>query len=152
MKKRYKIFLVDDHKIFREALTFRISQMRGFRVVGEASSGNAFLDMLDGLDIDIVLLDISMPGIDGIITAARALEKRPDLRIIMLTMFSDEEYYYRMIQTGVMGYIPKELGSDELELALNTVISGKSYFPKISPSHHSVLAYQKNHSSGRQLT
>jgi DNA-binding NarL/FixJ family response regulator len=70
----------------------------------------------------------------------------------MLTMFSDEEYYYRMIQTGVMGYVPKELGSDELEMALNTVVSGKSYFPKVSPSHHAKLAYQRNHSSGREFT
>jgi DNA-binding NarL/FixJ family response regulator len=142
MKKWYKIFLVDDHKIFREALTFRISQMKGFKVAGEASSGNAFLAMLDNLDIDIVLLDISMPGIDGIVTASMALEKNPDLKIIMLTMFSDEGYYYRMIQTGVMGYVPKESGSDELETALNAVISGKSYFPTASPSHHKKIQYR----------
>lgn len=105
-----------------------ISNMKGFEVVGEASNGKAFLDMLDTIDVDIVLMDISMPGVDGIDATTRALEKYPDLKIIALTMFCDEEYYYKMIQAGVSGYILKESGKDELAAALNTVITGENYF------------------------
>lgn len=120
--------MVDDHKMFREGLNFVISQMDGFEVVGEASSGTEFLELLDTLTFDVVLMDISMPGLDGIAATAKALEKRPDLKIIALTMFCDEEYYYKMIQAGVSGYILKESGKDELSNAINTVIRGENYF------------------------
>jgi len=114
--------------MFREGLNFVISQMDGFEVVGEASSGTEFLELLDTLTFDVVLMDISMPGLDGIAATAKALEKRPDLKIIALTMFCDEEYYYKMIQAGVSGYILKESGKDELSNAINTVIRGENYF------------------------
>ena len=114
--------------MFREGLKFVISQMDGIEVVGEASSGNEFLEMIDNLSVDLVLMDISMPGLDGITATAKALEKKPDLKIIALTMFCDEEYYYKMIQAGVSGYILKESGKDELANAINTVIKGENYF------------------------
>ncbi len=114
--------------MFREGLHFVISQMDGFEVVGEASSGLEFLELLDRLTVDVVLMDISMPGLDGIAATAKALEKKPDLKIIALTMFCDEEYYYKMIQAGVSGYILKESGKDELANAINTVIKGENYF------------------------
>ncbi len=123
-----KIFIVDDHKIFREGLEFVISQMEGFKVVGEAADGKAFLDMIDTVDADIVLMDINMPGIDGITASARAIEKKPGLKIIALTMFCDEEYFHKMIQSGVTGYILKESGKDELTSALKTVAAGENYF------------------------
>jgi DNA-binding NarL/FixJ family response regulator len=128
VKKNYKIFLVDDHKLFREGLSFVISQMKGFEVAGEASNGKAFLELSENLDVDIVLMDISMPGLDGIESTIKAMEMHPDLKIIALTMFCDEEYYYKMIQAGVSGYLLKESGKEELEIALNTVISGENYF------------------------
>lgn len=132
VKEAYKILIVDDHKIFRECLVFVISQMEGFKVVGEASNGNTFLEMIDGLDVDIVLMDISMPGVDGITATTKALEMKPDLKIIALSMFCDNEYYYRMIQAGVSGYLLKETGKEELFTAMNLVISGEKYFsPKL---------------------
>jgi len=124
----YKILIVDDHKIFREGLVYLISKMKGFEVVGEASNGRAFLDMLDILQVDIVLMDISMPGLDGTEATKKALEKYPDLKVIVLTMFSDEEYYHKLIQCGVSGYILKDSGKDELAAALKAVISGENYF------------------------
>ena len=128
MKNNYNILLVDDHKLFREGLRFVISQLDGYKVVGEASNGKEFLDMIDSLSVDIVLMDISMPGIDGIVATTKAMEKYPDLKIIALTMFCDEEYYYKMIQAGVSGYILKESGKEELATALKTVITGENYF------------------------
>jgi DNA-binding NarL/FixJ family response regulator len=132
MKKSHKIFLVDDHKLFREGLTFVISQMEGFEVAGEASNGKIFLEMIDNIDIDIVLMDISMPYLDGVSATIEVLKKHPNLKIIVLTMFCDSEYYNKMIQAGVSGYIPKDSGKDELALALIKVIKGERYFsPKL---------------------
>jgi DNA-binding NarL/FixJ family response regulator len=130
VKAKCKIFLVDDHKLFREGLSFVISQMEGFEVVGEAPNGEVFLKMIDDLDVDIVLMDISMPDLDGIAATSRVLEKRPDLKVIVLTMFDEEEYYSKMIQAGVSGYILKESGKEELAKAINTVFMGETYFPQ----------------------
>jgi DNA-binding NarL/FixJ family response regulator len=127
MGKR-KILVVDDHKLFREGLVFVISQMSNFEVIGEASNGKEFLEMLKNTNADIVLMDISMPEIDGLTAVTRAIEMEPGLKIIALTMFSDEEYYYKMINAGVSGYILKESGKEELSAALNTVASGEYYF------------------------
>lgn len=128
METPHKILIVDDHKLFREGLSFVISQLDGCQVVGEASNGREFLDLLDKLEVDIVLMDISMPGIDGIDATTKALEQYPNLKVIALTMFCDEEYYYKMIQAGVSGYILKESGKDELANAIKTVINGENYF------------------------
>jgi DNA-binding NarL/FixJ family response regulator len=128
MKDTIKIMIVDDHKLFREGLTYVISQMKGFKIVGEASNGKTFLDMLDDLDVDIVLMDICMPDLDGIETTEKAVARRPNLKIVALTMFCDEEYYYKMIQAGVSGYILKESGKEELEAAIQAVAAGENYF------------------------
>lgn len=128
MKEEYNILIVDDHKIFREGLSFVISQMKGFKVIGEASNGREFLEMIDNMDVDIVLMDISMPGLNGIDATARAVEIHPDLRIIALSMFCDREYYHQMIEAGASGYILKESGKEELSKALNSVVAGEKYF------------------------
>jgi DNA-binding NarL/FixJ family response regulator len=128
VKEEYNILIVDDHKIFREGLSFVISQMNGFKVIGAASNGNDFLDMVDNLDVDIVLMDISMPGINGIDATAKAMEKHHDLKVIALSMFCDREYYYKMIQAGASGYILKDSGREELLKALNTIVNGEKYF------------------------
>lgn len=126
--KTSTILIVDDHKIFREGLIFMISKMSGFEVIGEASNGQELLEMAENIDVDIVVMDIAMPGIDGIIATSKLLEKKPGIKIIALTMFTDEEYYVKMIQAGVSGYILKESGKDELAIALNKVAAGESYF------------------------
>ena len=91
-----------------------------------------FLESVEKFEVDIVLMDISMPGLDGIATTNLALAKQPDLKIIVLTMFSDEENYYKAIQTGASGYILKESGKDELDIALQAVISNETYFTNLS--------------------
>lgn len=129
MKGEYNLLIVDDHKIFREGLSFVISHMKGFKVVGEVSDGYSFLELLDNLDVDIVLIDISIPGIDGITATAKALKKHPDLKVIVSSMYNSREYYSKMIQAGVSGYLLKESGKDELAKALNTVIAGGKNYP-----------------------
>jgi len=126
--KKHKVILVDDHKLFREGLKFVIMQMENMEVVAEASNGKEFLDLLDHHEADLVLMDIAMPELNGIEATKQALEKKPGLRILVLSMFCDEEYYFQMIQAGVMGFVLKEVGKNELEEAINSVLRGESFF------------------------
>jgi DNA-binding NarL/FixJ family response regulator len=144
MAKEIRVILVDDHKLFRDGLKFVLSQIEYLKVIAEASDGKEFLDILDNEEADLVLMDISMPKIDGIEATARAIEKCPDLKIIALSMFCDEEYYYKMIQAGVKGFILKESGTDELQKAIETVIDGESYFSQKLLTE--IIANMANHS------
>lgn len=128
MGKKYRIVLVDDHKLFREGLSFVISQIPDFQVVGQASDGKEFLAMINELEVDLVLMDISMPNLNGIDATTKAIEKYPDMKIVALSMFGDEEYYYKMIQAGARGFLLKESGKDELEAAIRAVMNGENYF------------------------
>jgi len=126
--KKYKVILVDDHKLFRDGLKFVINQMDDFEVVAEASNGLEFLRIIEEQSADLVLMDISMPELDGIQATKIATEKYPGIKILVISMFCDEEYYYQMIQAGVMGFVLKESGKNELESAITSVINGESYF------------------------
>ena len=123
-----KIVLVDDHSLFRNGLRGLIERSAGSRVVGEASSGEEFLAMLPGLETDVVFMDFAMPGLDGAQTTERALARRPDLRIITLSMFGEESYYSRMVQAGARGFLLKDSDIGDVIEAIDAVMSGGSYF------------------------
>lgn len=125
----YKIFLVDDHTLFRNGLRGLLNARPDCEVIGEASSGEEFLEKLPEYEsADIVFMDIAMPGISGDETTARALEMRPDLKVITLSMFGDEDYYYRMVSVGAKGFLLKSSDIDEVTTAIETVANGGSYF------------------------
>lgn len=123
-----KLILVDDHKMFREGLRFALEQVGGIEVIGEADNGKAFLKLLGQVSPDVVLMDISMPLMDGAEAAEQALLIRPDLKIIALSMFGDSDYYQKMVSKGVKGFLIKETGLDELTKAIVTVHEGGTYF------------------------
>ena len=121
-----RIILVDDHSLFRNGLRGLLERCAECRVVGEAASGEEFLAMLDDIDADIVFMDFSMPGLDGAQTTERALARRPDLRIITLSMFGEESYYSRMVEAG--GFLLKDSDIGDVIDAIETVTGGGSYF------------------------
>ncbi len=123
-----KIAIVDDHKMFREGLRFLLSEIPNVEVVSESKSGKEFIESLEHGRPDVVLMDISMPEMNGIEATRIANEKYPDLNIVALTMFGEEDYYYQMIHAGAKGFLLKESGSRELEEAIRTVVNGDSYF------------------------
>ena len=122
------IIIVDDHLIFRQGLKSILSSQNVANVIGEASNGIEFIDLLSQLTPDLVLMDIDMPHMDGFDTTVMAIEKNPDLKIIALSMFSNEEFYYKMLDRGVKGFILKTCGINELENAILNVMRGDSYF------------------------
>lgn len=126
--KKPDIIIVDDHLIFRQGLKSLITSENIASVIGEASNGKEFLQLLSNLRPDLVLMDIDMPHMNGMEATQKALEIIPDLRIIAFTMFGEEEYYYKMIDLGVKGFILKSSGINELEKAIREVMMGESYF------------------------
>jgi len=127
-KRKHGIIIVDDHKIFRDGLKFVINQMDDLEVIAEASNGKEFLNIIEKQDADLVLMDISMPQLNGIEATKSAIALKPGIKILVLSMFCDEEYYFQMVQAGVMGFVLKESGKDELEDAIRAVLSGETYF------------------------
>lgn len=126
--EKIKIYLVDDHLIFREGLKNLIEIEGVGNVVGEASNGKQFIEDLEHLTPDLILMDISMPVMNGIEATKLAIEKYPELKIVALSMNGDEEYYYKMIDAGVKGFLLKDSGIKEIEQAIVNVVSGDSYF------------------------
>jgi DNA-binding NarL/FixJ family response regulator len=123
-----KIILVDDHKMFREGLKFALSQMEGIDVIGEASDGVQFLEVMKEKKPDVVLMDISMPKMDGVEATQSAMQIDPAIKIITLSMFSDTDYYQKMVAAGTKGFLVKETGIDELRRAIQVVYDGGTYF------------------------
>lgn len=133
----YRIALVDDHTLFRNGLRGLLERHTEYRVVGEAGGGEEFLAMLDTLESDVVFMDFAMPGIDGAQTTERALAKRPELKIITLSMYGEESYYSRMVEAGARGFLLKDSDIGDVIEAIETVAAGGTYF---SPQLLSSLA------------
>ena len=97
-------------------------------VAGEASNGKEFLDLLDFVKPDLVLMDIGMPVMDGVEATRRALEKYPQLKILVLSMYDESEYYNSMIELGVKGFVLKDMDNKELYEAIRKVNGGGTHF------------------------
>lgn len=150
-----RIALVDDHTLFRSGLRGLLENMLGCQVVAEASSGEEFLAMLNGLEVDVVFMDFSMGGMDGAQTTEEALVRRPELRIITLSMFGEESYYSRMVKAGAKGFLLKDSAIDEVAEALQCVMGGGSYFSaqllqSIRRNLHSPMQEQEDPISDRE--
>lgn len=122
------IIIVDDHVIFRQGLRSLLITENIATVIGEASNGKEYLELLSHLKTDLVLMDINMPHMNGMEATRKSLAMHPDLKIIAFTMFGDEDYYYKMIDLGVKGFLLKSSGISELEKAISEVMEGESYF------------------------
>ncbi len=137
--KKPDIILVDDHQIFRQGIKSITTIENIATVIGEASNGIEFIDMLAYLHPDLVLMDIDMPGMSGLEATQKALEIMPDIKIIAFTMFGDEEYFLKMIELGAVGFILKSSDITELEKAIHHVMKGEKYF-----SNHQYKKNSKN--------
>jgi DNA-binding NarL/FixJ family response regulator len=102
--------------------------MEGIEVIGEASDGKQFLEVLALKRPDVVLMDISMPKMDGVEATESALRIDPEIKIITLSMFSDADYYQKMVAVGTKGFLVKETGIEELKKAIEIVHEGGTYF------------------------
>lgn len=126
--KKLKICIVDDHKLFREGLKLLLSTQDFVRHIYEASSGKEFVENLPLMECDVVLMDIEMPEMNGIEATEKALHLRPGLKVIVLSMYGDEQYYYKMVDAGVKGFVLKSSGIEKVITAIHQVAAGENYF------------------------
>ncbi len=128
MENIVKIIVVDDHEIFRNGLKLVLSKLKYIKVIGEASNGIQFLEVLKQEMPDIVIMDIEMPKMNGIEATKEALKINPNLKIIALTMFNEDEYIQSMIDSGVKGFLIKNINKETLDKAIQTVVNGSNYY------------------------
>jgi len=120
-----RVLLVDDHQLVREGLKRVLELEEDIRVVGEAANGEDGITQAERLSPDIILMDIKMPGMDGIAATRQLKEKMPDVKVIMLTLY-DSEYVTQAIEAGASGYILKDASLEQLVQAIHDAYKGYS--------------------------
>lgn len=121
-----KVLLVDDQVLYREALRGLIERWDDFDVVGEASDGEEAIELANTLDLDLVLMDVRMPRIDGVTATQAILTRKPDLAIVMLTVESDKALVFEAIKSGARGYLLKDTPARKLRDRLCAVLNGEA--------------------------
>ena len=126
--EKIRILIADDHQLFRNGLKILLDAFPEFEVAGEASNGEEFLKLLACTPAEVALMDINMPEMDGIEATRKALRIKPDIDIIALSMYGEEEYYYKMVDAGAKGFLLKDSDISEVKDAIMTVRKGGNYF------------------------
>lgn len=128
-----RVLLADDHTLFRAGVRALLGSIDDVTIVGEAGDGHAALEMIDRVRPDVALVDITMPGLNGLEVASRVAKASPGTRIVILSMHVGEAYVAQALKAGVAGYLLKDAAANELEMALRAVARGETYLsPAIS--------------------
>lgn len=122
-----RLMLIEDHEMVRAGFRMLLEAQPDMEIVGEASSGDEGLAMLSNLTPDVILLDVSMPGMSGIETAQEIKRRLPDVKILAVTIHNDLAYLMQMLDAGADGYLPKQAAAPDLVGAVRTVLAGERY-------------------------
>lgn len=141
MKKHLKILIADDHQLLLDGISSLVSDEKEVIVAATATTGYQAVDLVESMDFDICLLDISMPGLDGIATARIIKQRKPGIHIIMLTTYTDKEIVEELIDIGISGYMLKNCTKKQLLEAFEKVCCGGLYF---SPEVETVLMQEQS--------
>jgi DNA-binding NarL/FixJ family response regulator len=142
--KPVRVILADDHTLVRAGIRALLEKLPEVKVLAEASNGREALDLVRIHQPDVVLMDITMPGLNGLEAAARMAKEFPEVRIIILSMHDNEEYYWRALKAGATGYLLKKAATAELAVALQRVIQGEIYLSReISVKFHKKFPLQQ---------
>jgi len=124
MPEAIRVLLVDDQRLMREGLHILLELEPGLEIVGEADNGEAALSAYEKLQPDVVLMDVRMPGMDGVEATWRLRERWPKARVVILTTFDDDEYVFEGLRAGALGYLLKDVSGQDLAHAVRTVAAG----------------------------
>jgi two-component system, NarL family, response regulator NreC len=127
MEKSIRLILVDDHDVVRTGVKTFLEKQPGLQVIGEAGTGEQALAVLKNLDPDVIVMDITMPGMDGLEATRRIKSLCPECRVLALTVHEDKQYFFEMLAAGASGYITKQAAADELVAAIRVVAQGHVY-------------------------
>jgi DNA-binding NarL/FixJ family response regulator len=122
------IIIVDDHRLFRSGLKYILDASGKYQVIAEASNGFELMELLENTKPHLVIMDINMPKMNGIEATRLAMAKYPELKIIILSMYGEIEYYNALLDFGIKGFVLKDADNEEFFLAINKVLSGATYF------------------------
>jgi DNA-binding NarL/FixJ family response regulator len=147
---KIKIILADDHRIFRDGIKSLLSDNDFINIIGEASSGNELLDMLKTQKPDVVIVDITMPGLSGIEVSKQISSLYPEIKIMILSMHTDEDFVINSIKAGAHGYLPKDTSKEELLEAIKIIYDGGEYYGKLV-SDNFLKNYIKKFKTGQTL-
>lgn len=136
-----RVFIVDDHVIVRQGLRRILEEADGIEVTGEASNGVEALKKINTLDWDVMLLDISMPEKGGDDTLRQLLNEKKDAKVLILSMYSEDQYAVRLMKAGAWGYLTKDVAPEQLVVAIRQVMSGNKY---ISPTLAELMLMEIN--------
>lgn len=126
-----RILIADDHGIVRAGLRLLLSRITGVEVVAEAADGREAVRLSKSHSPDVVLMDVAMPLLNGLDAASQILRENPRIGIIILTMYMDESYILRALNTGALGYLIKDNADEELEAAIRSVAAGRPFFSRV---------------------
>src|SRR5947208_1789587 len=142
--KSARVLLADDHPIVRAGIRVELERLPKVQIVGEASDGRQALEMAGTLKPDVVFMDISMPGLNGLEATARMTKDFPQVRVVILSRHENEEYYWQALRSGACGYLLKKAAIAELAPALQRVLDGEIYLSReISARLRNKLPLQK---------
>jgi len=128
-----RLLLVDDHEVVRSGLRMLLDSEQDVEIVGEAGTAEEALRAVRELEPDVVLMDIGLPDLSGIEAATRIREIRPQVAVVALTIHEDKEYFFRMLDAGASGYVPKRAAPEELLTAIRAAAKGEVYlYPSLA--------------------
>ncbi|MCK5832387.1 response regulator transcription factor [bacterium] len=122
-----RILIVDDHQIIRQGIIELLSRYPDFEVVGETGEGKKAVELAGELTPDIVIMDIAMPGMNGIEATRKIISANPEAKIIALSMYSDKSFITEILRDGAKGYLMKDCAFEELDKAIRVVLEGRTY-------------------------
>ena len=128
--KSIRVLLADDHTLVRAGIRALLEKLLGVTVAGEASDGREVIDLIKAHQPDVVLMDISMPGLNGLQALAHITQDFPEVRVIILSMHHNDEYVMQALKSGASGYLLKRAATAELPVALKNVIGGEIYLSR----------------------
>jgi len=128
-----RVLLSDDHRIVREGLRTLLDKEPNIEVVGEAEDGRSTIELVRKLRPQVVVMDITMPDLNGMDATRKIIEELPSVKVLALSMHTDQRFVERMLNAGAKGYLPKDCAFEELARAIRTVVSNETYLsPEIA--------------------
>ena len=128
INKKYRVIIADDHSLFRQGLKLILMELNDIEVVADVPDGKELVEIAGILEPDLVIMDINMPFLNGIEASKILSRDHPEIKILVVSMYGDEQYYNSVIENGVKGFILKDADNSELKTAVRDILNGKTYF------------------------
>jgi DNA-binding NarL/FixJ family response regulator len=128
INRKYRVIIADDHSLFRQGLKLILMDLNDIEVIADVPNGKELVEIVKILEPDLVIMDINMPLLNGIEASKILARDHPEIKILVVSMYGEEQYYNSVIENGVKGFILKDADNSELKTAVRDILNGKTYF------------------------